>query len=209
MTIECFCSFFRMIWGIFLQYLRGLAKMETRKISILFSISIFITNTCAAVNTINATHLLRDGETLVSSGGKFQLGFFTPGSSSRRYVGIWYMKVSVCTVVWVANRKIPLVDSTGVLAIRHLGVLVLINGTNHVIWSTNSSRSTSLQNPVAQLFDSEKMELIWIARYRAENRKQQEDLLLFDFKIIVEATDNFSEDKMLGRAALDQFIRVF
>ncbi|GAB4841115.1 hypothetical protein Ancab_039674 [Ancistrocladus abbreviatus] len=154
MTVECFCSFFRMIWGALLQCLQGLVKMETRKISILFSISLFVTNTCVAVNTINATHPLRDGETLVSSGGKFQLGFFTPGSSSRRYVGIWYMKVSVCTVVWVANREIPLVDSSGVLAIRHPGILVLINGTDHVIWSTNSSRSTSPQNPVARLFDS-------------------------------------------------------
>ncbi|GAB4841299.1 hypothetical protein Ancab_039695 [Ancistrocladus abbreviatus] len=128
--------------------------MKTGKFSILFSISLFLTNTCVAVDTINATHPLRDGETLVSSGGKFQLGFFTPGSSSRKYVGIWYMKVSVRTVVWVGNREIPLVDSSGVLAIRHPGILVLINGTDHVIWSTNSSISTSLQNPVAQLFDS-------------------------------------------------------
>ncbi|GAB4841100.1 hypothetical protein Ancab_039673 [Ancistrocladus abbreviatus] len=128
--------------------------METKKISILFFISLFSTNTCVAVDTINATHPLRDEETLVSSGGKFQLGFFTAGSSSHKYVGIWYMKVSIRTIVWVANREIPLVDSSGVLAIRHPGILVLINGTNHVIWSTNSSISTSLQNPVAQLFDS-------------------------------------------------------
>ncbi|GAB4837211.1 hypothetical protein Ancab_039559 [Ancistrocladus abbreviatus] len=154
MTIACFCSFLRMIWGVFLQYFHGVAKMETMKISILFSISLLVTNICATIDTINATHPLRYGETLVSSGGNFQLGFFNPGSSSRRYVGIWYMKVSVRTVVWVANREVPLVDSSGVLAIRHPGILVLINGTGHVIWSTNSSRSTSPQNLVARLLDS-------------------------------------------------------
>ncbi|GAB4841294.1 hypothetical protein Ancab_039691 [Ancistrocladus abbreviatus] len=154
MTVECFCSFFRLIWGVFLHYLHGLAKMETRKISILFFISLFVTHTYAAVDTINATHPLIDGETLVSEGSNFQLGFFKPGSSNRTYVGIWYMKIPVCTFVWVANKEIPLVDSSGVLAIRHPGILVLINGTGHVIWSTNSSISTSLQNPVARLLDS-------------------------------------------------------
>ncbi|GAB4841297.1 hypothetical protein Ancab_039692 [Ancistrocladus abbreviatus] len=157
MTVECLCSFFRLIWGVFLHYLHGLARMETRKISILFSISLFVNNIYAAVDTINATHPLRDGETLVSKGGNFQLGFFKPGSSNRTYVGIWYMKLPVRTVVWVANREIPLVDSSGVLAIRHPGILVLITGTGHVIWSTNSSMSTSLQNPVARLLDSGNM----------------------------------------------------
>ncbi|CAN0887269.1 hypothetical protein LINGRAHAP2_LOCUS15581 [Linum grandiflorum] len=32
----------------------------------------------------------RDGSLVISRGGKFALGFFSPGSSSYRYLGIWY-----------------------------------------------------------------------------------------------------------------------
>ncbi|GMH11943.1 hypothetical protein Nepgr_013784 [Nepenthes gracilis] len=107
-----------------------------------------------ASDTMDMALPSRDGDTLLSSGGKFELGFFTPGSSNHRYVGIWYKKISLLTVVWVANREIPLVDSSGVLKITDPGILVLINGSGHVIWSTNSSRSTWVKNPVAQLLDS-------------------------------------------------------
>ncbi|KAK9005025.1 hypothetical protein V6N11_042473 [Hibiscus sabdariffa] len=44
---------------------------------------------------------IKDGETLVSAGGSFELGFFSPGSSKNRYVGIWYKKVS--RLLWSSN----------------------------------------------------------------------------------------------------------
>ncbi|KAK9106951.1 hypothetical protein Syun_022962 [Stephania yunnanensis] len=47
---------------------------------------------------------------MVSAGGMFELGFFTPGQSTKNmYLGIWYKKISVesKTVVWVANREYP------------------------------------------------------------------------------------------------------
>ena len=52
-------------------------------------------------------------ETLVSPGRKFELGFFSPAGSSgyKRYVGIWY-KWDKRTVVWVANRDEPLINTT-------------------------------------------------------------------------------------------------
>ena len=52
-------------------------------------------------------------ETLVSPGRKFELGFFSPAGSSgyKRYVGIWYMW-DKRTVVWVANRDDPLINTT-------------------------------------------------------------------------------------------------
>ncbi|KAK2975346.1 hypothetical protein RJ640_009700 [Escallonia rubra] len=42
------------------------------------------------------------------------MGFFSPGNSKNRYMGIWYKEtLPVRTVVWVANRKTPLTDVSG------------------------------------------------------------------------------------------------
>ncbi|KAM3396144.1 G-type lectin S-receptor-like serine/threonine-protein kinase [Capsicum galapagoense] len=106
------------------------------------------------VNTITTTQYIKDGDTIVSSDGTFELGFFSPGdTSTNRYVGIWYKKTSVTTPVWVANRLVPLTDKLGVLKVIETGVVVLVNVTNATVWSTNSSR-VSVQNPVAQLLDT-------------------------------------------------------
>ncbi|EYU33572.1 hypothetical protein MIMGU_mgv1a025016mg [Erythranthe guttata] len=107
----------------------------------------------AATDTINTSRVFRDnGETLISAGGSFELGFFHPANSDNRYVGIWYKKVTVHTVVWVANREIPLTNTSGTMKVVEPGILVLVNDTNGTIWSTNTSRT--VQNPIAQLLDS-------------------------------------------------------
>ncbi|XP_074285165.1 G-type lectin S-receptor-like serine/threonine-protein kinase At4g27290 [Silene latifolia] len=104
-------------------------------------------------DSINASHPMRDGSTLVSEGGNFELGFFTPGNSDKRYLGIWYKKIPVQTVVWVANRNAPLVSSSvASLRVTDLSVLELVNGTGGVVWAANSSGS--VRNPVAKLLDS-------------------------------------------------------
>ena len=95
---------------------------------------------------------IKDGETLISAGGSFELGFFSPGSSKNRYVGLWYKKVSSGTVVWVANRETPVSDSSGVLSITSQGILALLNGNNSLVWSSNTSKTA--QNPLAQLLES-------------------------------------------------------
>lgn len=117
-------------------------------LSIILSFSIIST----AADIINATQLLKDGDTIVSSGGNFELGFFSPGNSRNRYIGIWYKKISSFTVVWVANRDTPLNDLSGVLQFVDQGILALLNSTNGTVWSTNSSRPATM--PVAQLLDS-------------------------------------------------------
>lgn len=106
----------------------------------------------SAVDTITTTNSVKDGETIISSGGNFEMGFFSPGNSKNRYAGIWYKRISVRTVVWVANRETPLTNTTGNLRVIDPGILVLSSDTNHIIWSTDSSKS--VQNPVAQLLDS-------------------------------------------------------
>ncbi|XP_073016128.1 G-type lectin S-receptor-like serine/threonine-protein kinase At4g27290 [Primulina eburnea] len=106
----------------------------------------------ASMDTINSIRSVRDGEAIVSSGGMFELGFFSLGNSKNRYVGIWYYGIPVKTIVWVANRASPLTNQAGVLKVMEPGVLVLVNDTGEAVWSSNRSRSG--QKPVAQLLDS-------------------------------------------------------
>ncbi|KAA8526893.1 hypothetical protein F0562_008878 [Nyssa sinensis] len=127
-------------------------SMEGFAIHILWFSLFSILVISSAVDTITATQFIRDGETIVSTDGSFELGFFKPGNSMNRFVGIWYKKISIVTVVWVANRDIPLVDSSGILTVTNRGILTVINGDDSIIWSSNSTRSS--QNPVAQLLNS-------------------------------------------------------
>ncbi|KAJ8748847.1 hypothetical protein K2173_013278 [Erythroxylum novogranatense] len=107
---------------------------------------------CTGLNTMFPGQSVSDGETLVSSAQSFELGFFSPGESSRRYLAIWFKKISLETVVWVANRETPLLDRSGVLHFTRQGTLVLENATKGVAWSSNVTRTG--KNPVAQLLDS-------------------------------------------------------
>ncbi|KAJ6770512.1 hypothetical protein OIU79_021209 [Salix purpurea] len=113
---------------------------------------LLIVETAMAIDTINTTQSIRDGQTLISADGTYVLGYFNPGISKSRYLGIWF-GVSVVTPVWVANREAPLNDSSGVLRLTEKGTLVLLNSSGNIIWSTNTSRSPA-RNPVAQLLDS-------------------------------------------------------
>ena len=74
-------------------------------------------------------------ETLVSAGGVFQLGFFSPGGAdgAKKYLGIWYAKVPGPTIVWVANRQSPLVNSPVVLELSADGRLVILDGQNATV----------------------------------------------------------------------------
>ncbi|KAJ8628158.1 hypothetical protein MRB53_021465 [Persea americana] len=96
---------------------------------------------CTSLDTITPIQSLRDGETLVSAGKKFVLGFFSPGNSKNRYVGVWYNNIPDPTIVWTANRENPVRNSSGVLTING-GNLVLVDGghsNNSILWSTNVS----------------------------------------------------------------------
>ncbi|KAF8024016.1 hypothetical protein BT93_F1271 [Corymbia citriodora subsp. variegata] len=117
----------------------------------LFVIFISMLNLSFAFDTLSSGQSIKDGETLVSLGQSFELGFFSPEKSKNRYLGIWY-KFSPETIVWVANRNNPLTDFSGVLTLSDEKNLVVLNQSKSVIWSSNSSRA--LRNPIAQLLDS-------------------------------------------------------
>ncbi|GMJ05171.1 hypothetical protein like AT4G27290 [Hibiscus trionum] len=106
----------------------------------------------AAIDTISPSDSLTDGMTLVSNDGSFALGFFSPGTSNNRYLGIWYNNTPMQNVVWVANRANPINDSTGLLKIESSGKLVLQVQNTTAVWSTNMT--ASVENPVLQLLDS-------------------------------------------------------
>ncbi|XP_042940868.1 G-type lectin S-receptor-like serine/threonine-protein kinase At1g11410 isoform X2 [Carya illinoinensis] len=98
-----------------------------------------------------------DGKVLVSPGKTFALGFFSPGMSTHRYVGIWYYTAPEHTVVWVANRDNPINNNSGVLSIDAHGKLVLrVKDQSQHIWSTDTNVSKSNNNisTIAQLLDS-------------------------------------------------------
>ncbi|KAM4113086.1 hypothetical protein ACJW30_05G192100 [Castanea mollissima] len=113
-------------------------------------------------DTITISKPIRDGHALVSNGETFALGFFRPGKSTNRYVGIWYNKAPEQPIVWVANRDNPINDTSGVLSIDAHGNLVLhAKDQIQPIWSTNiASKSSNNISTLAQLLDSGNLILI-------------------------------------------------
>ncbi|XP_076946082.1 G-type lectin S-receptor-like serine/threonine-protein kinase At4g27290 [Bidens hawaiensis] len=119
---------------------------------ILFSLVFLYKSYAAELDTISDSRFLKDADTLVSASGIFELGFFHPGSSENRYLGIWYKKISVRTVVWVANRDRPLPGASRllVLKIADQGILGIFNNSS-MIWSSNTTTSG---NATARLQDN-------------------------------------------------------
>lgn len=111
-------------------------------------------------DTITSSESLKDSQSVVSKNGTFRLGFFSPeANSTDRYLGIWFNKAPITTVVWVANRNRPVKDKSGVLKISDKGNLLLLNGQNQTIWSSNVSNTTAT-SPTAQLLDSGNLVLL-------------------------------------------------
>ncbi|KAM7498785.1 hypothetical protein LguiA_023199 [Lonicera macranthoides] len=143
----------------------GLVPLTLFVYSLFILLSIFKFSS-ADDDLINSTQSIADGETLVSSGTSFELGFFSPIGSTNRYLGIWYRSFPQI-IVWVANRERPLTDLGGVLIFSSDGNLILLNATKSVIWSSNSSRA--IQNSFARLLDSGNLVLGGSRDLNAEN----------------------------------------
>ncbi|KAI3501975.1 hypothetical protein L1887_30005 [Cichorium endivia] len=144
--------------------------MEVYLMLVLFSSTIFFSlSSSAAVDTLTANQPIKDGNTIISDGEMYELGFFSPGKSKNRYLGIWYKKISTGTVVWVANRDSPISDTSGVFEVGREGSLLILSGsTNTVIWSSNTTASVRDVNPVAQLLDTGNL-IVWDESSTKEN----------------------------------------
>ncbi|KAJ8773802.1 hypothetical protein K2173_008265 [Erythroxylum novogranatense] len=120
-----------------------------------------------------------DGQLLVSKDNLFALGFFSPGNSSSRYLGIWYYGLPDQYVIWVANRDSPINGSFGVLSHSRIGDLILdSNGDQEhsVVWSTTVSMDVQADDTcVAQLLDSGNFvlfrggKIVWQSFYNPTN----------------------------------------
>ncbi|KAJ8629031.1 hypothetical protein MRB53_022354 [Persea americana] len=127
-------------------------------VSFLLFANLCYMQTFSAISTILATNdTIKDGDTLVSEGEDFALGFFSPHNSTNRYVGIWYNKIRPETIVWVANRDTPLADSSGIIKIDVNGDLVILDGRGGAIWSTNISTLAKVAH--AELLDTGNLQL--------------------------------------------------
>ncbi|XP_058005431.1 G-type lectin S-receptor-like serine/threonine-protein kinase CES101 isoform X2 [Hevea brasiliensis] len=102
---------------------------------------------------------LKDYDHLVSADGTFKLGFFSPGTSRSRYLGIWYNMVdenevfiAKKKVVWVANRDNPISDSGDILKIDESGKLTILYNEGSSSFPLSSVEAAS--NVSATLLDS-------------------------------------------------------
>ncbi|KAI8021725.1 G-type lectin S-receptor-like serine/threonine-protein kinase [Camellia lanceoleosa] len=130
-----------------------ICKGGMQYLELLLLFSCFCLKFSIAIDTITVTQPATDREKIISSNKVFQLGFFNPVNTTNCYVGIWYNNVPVRTVVWVANRDMPLTNcSSGTLIIAKDGNLVLWNEQKEVIWSSNALNSAA--NSSAQLLDT-------------------------------------------------------
>ncbi|XP_056162100.1 receptor-like serine/threonine-protein kinase SD1-8 isoform X2 [Syzygium oleosum] len=126
--------------------------------------------------SVTATDKLLPGQdisgnkTLVSPNQVFVLGFFKTGgsSSANYYLGIWFREDPYQKPIWVANREYPLVDSSGVLAIRYDGNLVMTDRRqipvliNSVMLATsNGTHATLLDSGNFVLVEGESENVVW------------------------------------------------
>ncbi|EEC85010.1 hypothetical protein OsI_32301 [Oryza sativa Indica Group] len=118
---------------------------------------------CVADDQLVPGKPLSIGSTVVSNGGAFALGFFSPtnSTSSNLYLGIWYNDISPLTLVWVANRGTPVKDgghgsssSAPSLTLSNSSGLVLADGDGRVLWTTDITIIAANSPAVAVLMNT-------------------------------------------------------
>ncbi|KAF7151479.1 hypothetical protein RHSIM_Rhsim02G0196300 [Rhododendron simsii] len=114
---------------------------------------VFLFGLSHALDSVSPNAILRDNETLVSTGGVFELGFFSDPFTGNRYMGIWFKDDPRKRPVWVANRYYPLINSTCFLQIRDDGNLILIDRRLVPVIVNPGALSTS-PNTTATLLDT-------------------------------------------------------
>ncbi|XP_050108995.1 G-type lectin S-receptor-like serine/threonine-protein kinase RKS1 isoform X11 [Malus sylvestris] len=117
-----------------------------------------------AIDAIIPNQPLRDGDVLLSTTKIFALGFFSPGDSHNRYVGVWYNKIPIQTIVWTANRDNPIIpiSGAGLLAIHgdHGGLVIYGKDQNTPLWSANVTVSSPNNYAIAKLLDTGNLVLL-------------------------------------------------
>ncbi|KAF8036463.1 hypothetical protein BT93_C2245 [Corymbia citriodora subsp. variegata] len=119
-----------------------MVKLGTLLLVLLFS----FTSRAETVFQLMQGQQLRDWEHLLAPLGTFKLGFFSPGSSSYRYLGIWYSKLPHNPeAIWVADPNNPIYNSSGVLNLDSDGRLkITANGNQTIVVSSNDPVTTNV-----------------------------------------------------------------
>ncbi|KAH0459763.1 hypothetical protein IEQ34_012577 [Dendrobium chrysotoxum] len=110
----------------------------------------------APTDNITPSQPLATGQTLISAGGTFELGFFNAAAPSSSFLGIWYHKIPIRKIVWVANRKSPITAQNATLFLTTDGNILITAGNVNsggikTVWSTNTS---GVKIPSLKLLDS-------------------------------------------------------
>lgn len=123
-----------------------------------FLFQIFLTCSHSETDTLQGGEQRSDWEVLLSANGRFKLGFFSPGKSKSRYLGITLvsglLKVdgfNLVQALWVANRNNPIPDTSGNLMLTKNGELKISYGGGQ---SLVLSSETATGNTTATLLDS-------------------------------------------------------
>ncbi|VAH38409.1 unnamed protein product [Triticum turgidum subsp. durum] len=111
---------------------------------------------CKSDDRLTPAKPLSAGNKLVSSGGVFALGFFSPtNSTTGAYVGIWYNNIPERTYVWVANRDNPITNaSPGKLVLTNNSDLVLSDSRGLALWTTKNNFTSGTTGTSAVLLNS-------------------------------------------------------
>ncbi|VAH80243.1 unnamed protein product [Triticum turgidum subsp. durum] len=112
----------------------------------------FFSGSVAATDSIDLAASITGNQTLVSAGGIFELGFFSP-PGGRTYLGIRYAGIADRTVVWVANRNDPLISAPGALRLSPDGRLLILDRQNSTVWSSPAPTRRITAGAVARLGD--------------------------------------------------------
>ncbi|XP_077244229.1 G-type lectin S-receptor-like serine/threonine-protein kinase At4g27290 isoform X4 [Tasmannia lanceolata] len=112
-----------------------------------------------AEDTLTPNQSIGDGNTLISAGNVFELGFFSPDQNNERwYVGIWHYKqttyYSPDSVCWIADRENPIFSSFGAFTLQSDGNLVVLSENSVTVWSTNVAVVSGTSSTIAVLMDS-------------------------------------------------------
>ncbi|CAK9317641.1 unnamed protein product [Citrullus colocynthis] len=145
-------------------------KMANASLTLFLSLSLFLfSSPSVAVDFIISSQNLTHGATLISAKRIFELGFFSPGNSTNRYLGIWYKIIPVRTIVWVANRENPVTNSSAavVLKINTTTSDLLLFENDAVVWVGKSLKPVKtpklhlLDNGNLVLKDAESEKISW------------------------------------------------
>jgi hypothetical protein len=149
-----------------------------------------------SVDSITQAASISGNQTLVSAGGVFQLGFFVPpgADDGRTYLGTWYANIPGPTVVWVANRQSPLVDSPGVLRLTADGRFEIVDRQNATVWSSAAPTRSVAAGATAQLRDNGNFVLISDGSVAWQSFDYPSDTLLPGMKLGVDVRSGITRN---------------